>query len=288
MIDTVCIIGVGLIGGSLARGLRSKNWCQKVIGIDSNPNAIETALRLNVIDEGFASIDDCPIVPDIIVVAVPVLKIKEIFKQMSPWIHQCKAVTDVGSTKQNVLDAFKEIYADSPSGNCFVPGHPIAGRECSGVESSVEDLFADRKVILTPAIDTDADSVNIISEMWQQVDAHVERLDAKEHDTILAATSHLPHALAYALVHCLSTQSHTPEIFRYAAGGFADFTRIASSDPIVWRQICLANREELLKSIEHFDTSLQALRSSLLNEDGDALQKIFSEAKDARDRYTDC
>ena len=288
MIDTVCIIGVGLIGGSLARGLRSKNWCQRVIGIDANPDAIKTALRLNVIDEGYAGIDECPIAPEVIVVAVPVLKIEEVFKQLSPWIQQCKAVTDVGSTKQNVLAAFNKVFAGASSKNCFVPGHPIAGRECSGVESSVEDLFVNRKVILTPTVDTDVESVNVVSEMWQLVGAHVEHLDAIDHDTILASTSHLPHALAYALVHCLSTQSHTPEIFRYAAGGFADFTRIASSDPVVWREICLANREELLKSIEHFDTSLQALRSSLLNEDGDALQKIFSDAKDARDRYTDC
>ncbi len=285
MIDTVCIIGVGLIGGSLARGLRNNRWCKKIIGIDSNRDTINSAIRLNIIDDGFANIEDCPITPDVIVIAVPVLKIEEIFKQISPWIQKCKAITDVGSTKKNVLDAFDVIYADTLSEHCFVPGHPIAGRECSGVEASVDDLFVDRKVILTPSSNTSSDSVAAITDMWEQVGAQVEQLDANEHDTILAATSHLPHALAFALVHCLSTQSHTPEIFRYAAGGFADFTRIASSDPIVWREICLANREELLKSIEHFDTSLQELRTSLLESDGDALQKLFGDAKNARDRY---
>ena len=288
MIDRVCIIGVGLIGGSLARGLRQHQWCRKVIGIDSNPKTINTAIQLNIIDEGYTEINKSPISPDVIVIAVPVLKIESIFKELAPWMSQCKAVTDVGSTKQNVLRAIKENISDTLISNRFVPGHPIAGRECSGVEASVDDLFVDRKVILTPTSDTNNESVNIVSKMWQQVGAHVEHLNAKDHDTILAATSHLPHALAYALVHCLSTQSHTPEIFRYAAGGFADFTRIASSDPVVWREICLANRSELLKSIEHFDTSLQELKSSLLNEDGDALQKIFSEAKSARDHYTDC
>ena len=150
----------------------------------------------------------------------------------------------------------------------------------------IENLFQERKVILTPMQSSHDESVNVITEMWRQVGAHVEHLSAEDHDQILAATSHLPHALAYSLVHCLSTQSHTDEIFRYAAGGFADFTRIASSDPLVWREICLANRDELLKALDHFDLSLQQLRDSLSSADGDALESIFTAAKAARDRYT--
>ncbi len=285
MVRTVCIVGIGLIGGSLAAGLRKHQWCESVIGIDANQKALDDAIQLNIIDEGYKDIASCPVVPDVLVIAVPVLKIKDVFESITPWIDRCQAITDVGSTKQNVVDAFNDTFPSKHSSVRFVPGHPIAGREKSGVTAAVADLFVDRKVILTPMDNVDEQSVKLVSEMWEQVGAHVELLNPKEHDTILAATSHLPHALAFSLVHCLSTQSHTPEIFRYAAGGFADFSRIASSDPVVWREICLANRNELLNAITHFDQSLQQMRTCLEDNDGDALEKIFSDAKNARDRY---
>jgi len=284
MINTLCVIGVGLIGGSLAKVLRKKKWCRRVIGIDTNQQALETALELNVIDDGFADVEQCTEVPDVVVIAVPVLRVKDVFAQLQPWKSQCKAVTDVCSTKMNVIQAYEDVFASSGE-NCFVPGHPIAGRETSGVAEAVNDLFLQKKVILTPLKSTSKDSINLVSDMWEQTGANVEQLGPQEHDKILAATSHLPHALAYSLVHCLSTQSHTEEIFRYAAGGFADFTRIASSDPVVWREICLANREQLLAALEHFDTSLLQLRDSLQANDGDALEKIFTQAKNARDEY---
>lgn len=285
MIDTVCIVGIGLLGGSLAAGLRKREWCQTIIGIDPNQDTIEQALQMQIIDKGFTSLEGLTVAPDVVVVAVPVLKVKDIFKQLKPWVGQCRLITDVGSTKQSVINDFKQVFANQELG-CFVPGHPIAGRERSGVGAAVDDLFDDRKVILTPLEETDNESLQVATQMWQAVGAHVEHLNPQEHDTILAATSHLPHALAFSLVHCLSTQSHTPEIFRYAAGGFADFSRIASSDPVVWRDICLANREELLEAITHFDSSLQALRTSLDAGDGDALEQIFIDAKNARDRFT--
>ena len=286
MVKTLCVIGVGLIGGSLALGLRSKNWCQSIIGIDANQDALDKAIALNIIDEGYTSIAQCQHVPDVVVIAVPVLKVAKVFEDLKPWLSQCNAVTDVSSTKTSVINDYKKIYPGE-SASCFVPGHPIAGREQSGVEAAIENLFQQRKVILTPMESSHNESVNLITQMWQQLGAHVEHLSAEDHDQILAATSHLPHALAYSLVHCLSTQSHTDEIFRYAAGGFADFTRIASSDPIVWREICLANRDELLKALDHFDVSLQHMRESLSSADGDALEEIFTAAKSARDRYTD-
>ena len=286
MVKTLCVIGVGLIGGSLALGLRSKNWCQSIIGIDANQDALDKAIALNIIDEGYTSIAQCQHVPDVVVIAVPVLKVAKVFEDLKPWFSQCDAVTDVSSTKTSVINDYKKIYPGE-SGSCFVPGHPIAGREQSGVEAAIENLFQQRKVILTPMESSHNESVDLITQMWQQLGAHVEHLSAEDHDQILAATSHLPHALAYSLVHCLSTQSHTDEIFRYAAGGFADFTRIASSDPIVWREICLANRDELLKALDHFDVSLQHMRESLSSADGDALEEIFTAAKSARDRYTD-
>lgn len=284
MIDTVCIIGVGLIGGSLASGLRKCGWCNEIIGIDANQQTIADAQRLKIIDQGYTSIADCSITPDIVVVAVPLSYVKTVFAEARHWFQSSQAITDVGSTKRSVLnDLAGEFAGEIP--DCFVPGHPIAGREQNGVLAAVENLFVDRKVILTPHANTRPASFELVSEMWQQVGAHIEQLDADIHDQILAATSHLPHALAFALVHCLSTQTHTPEIFRYAAGGFADFTRIASSDPLVWRDICLANRQELLKAIDDFDINLKQLRTSLENDDGEALQNIFMLAKNARDKF---
>jgi prephenate dehydrogenase len=287
MVKTICVIGVGLIGGSLVCGLRKQNWCESIIGIDIHQHAINEAIRLNVIDVGYASVNDCPIVPDIVVIAVPVLKVANVFQQLQPWIDKCKAITDVSSTKQSVIDDFNRVFPGAKS-HCFVPGHPIAGREKSGINAAIGNLFEDRKVILTPIKQTKKDSLKLVTEMWEQVGANVEQLNAQDHDQILAATSHLPHALAFSLVHCLSTQSHTQEIFRYAAGGFADFTRIASSDPTVWRDICLANREELLNALSHFDKSLQQLRDGLEANNGDALEEIFIDAKKARDKYTNC
>ncbi|MFK8027442.1 MAG: prephenate dehydrogenase [Gammaproteobacteria bacterium] len=287
MVKTICIIGVGLIGGSLASGLRKQNWCESVVGIDQQQHAIDEAMRLGVIDDGYTSVSDCPVVPDLVVIAVPVLNIAAIFEQLTPWLDKCMAITDVSSTKQSVIDDFNRVFPDLLS-HCFVPGHPIAGREQSGVGAAIDDLFNHRKVILTPVEQTAKNSLSLVTDMWQQVGANVEQLEAKVHDQILAATSHLPHALAFSLVHCLSTQSHTEEIFRYAAGGFADFTRIASSDPTVWRDICLSNREELLEALSHFDKSLQQLRDGLQASDGNALEKIFIDAKNARDKYSSC
>ena len=285
MIDRLGIIGVGLIGGSLARGLRDSGWCKEIIGIDINQQTLVDACRLNIIDQGFAAVEECPTVPDVVVIAVPVSHIKSALVSITPWFGVSKAVTDVGSTKQSVLDDLTQLKSDE-SLNIFVPGHPIAGRERSGVLAAVGDLFVNRKVIITPNATTSSTSIELVTDMWQQVGAHVETMDADIHDQILAATSHLPHVIAYALVHCLSSQTHTPEIFRYAAGGFADFTRIASSDPAVWRDICLANRSELLNAINDFDGTLKQLRTSLENSDGDALQTIFKEAKNARDQFS--
>lgn len=284
MIDSIGIIGVGLMGGSLALGLRKANWCNRIIGFDADQQAITDALRLKIIDEGYTSIADCAEVPEVVIIAVPVSRVKMVFTEIKPWFASCKAITDVCSTKQSIVDALDRLFSgDTPA--CFVPGHPIAGREQSGVLAAVDDLFSQRKVILTPNGTTSSASIELVTTMWQQVGAHVEQLGISEHDQILAATSHLPHVIAYALVHCLSTQNHTPEIFRYAAGGFADFTRIASSDPLVWRDICLANRTELLKSIDDFDMNLKQLRTSLENSDGDSLQAMFVQAKNARDRF---
>lgn len=284
MVKTVCIIGIGLVGGSLAAGLRRQQWSQTVIGVDTDKNSIDKALQMQIIDQGHTCPEALSAPPDVIVVAVPVLKVKTVFKQLTPWLSECQVITDVGSTKQSVINDFKQVFPERALKR-FVPAHPIAGREQSGVDAVVDDLFAGRRVIVTPLEETSRQSLQIVTAMWQAVGACVEQLNPRRHDRILAATSHLPHALAFSLVHCLSRQSHTPEIFRYAAGGFADFSRIASSDPGVWRDICLANRTALLQAIADFDNSLEVLRASLNAADGNALKQMFIDAKNARDRF---
>lgn len=283
-INTVCIIGIGLIGGSLARSLRDGAWCERIIGVDKNKQSLREAQQLNLIDEGFDDVTNCDIVPEVVVIAVPMVSIATILASIHPWFADAKAITDVGSTKVSVLRDL-ELQFDGQIPANFVPGHPIAGREKNGVLAAVNDLFMNRKVLLTPVDNTNSDSIQLVTSMWQQVGAQVEHMQALEHDKVLAATSHLPHALAYALVHCLSTQTHTSEIFRYAAGGFADFTRIASSDPEVWRDICLSNRDEILHVLEEFDQTLKQLQASLENKDGIALQEMFAVAKKSRDQF---
>ena len=281
---TVAIIGVGLIGGSLASGLRKSTWCENIIGIDANPDAIQAAQQLNIINQGFSSVSQCEQVPDVVVIAVPVMKVGTICALIKPWFETAAAITDVASVKQSVIDDVKAVFNGHLPNN-FIPGHPIAGLEKSGVRASKCDLFEGRKVILTPFEQASAESIRLVTSMWEQVGASIETMSAQVHDKILASTSHLPHALAYSLVHCLARQSHTEEIFRYAASGFADFSRIASSDPELWKEICMANRNELLAAIEQFELCLKDLHESLINNDGDRIQEIFYDAKSARDRF---
>lgn len=283
-IHTLGIIGVGLIGGSLAKSLREQDWCDRIIGVDKNIQSLHEAKRLKLIDEGFEQVAECDETPELIVIAVPMKSVSTALAMLHPWFETALAITDVGSTKTSVLEDLKAQFGGQIPAN-FIPGHPIAGREKNGVLAAVSGLFKGRKVLLTPVEETSQQSIRLVTDMWQKVGAEVEYMQAGMHDKILAATSHLPHALAYALVHCLSMQTHTPEIFRYAAGGFADFTRIASSDPEVWRDICLSNRDELLSALKLFDDSLMQLKKGLENNDGSALQEMFAVAKNSRDQF---
>ena len=284
MIESIGIIGVGMIGGSIARSLRDKQICEKIIGIDACADTLAIALNEQIVDEAYASVQDCPTVPQIVIICVPVSVISQVFSECEAWFAECEAITDVGSTKQSVIDDLQAALPELPEN--FVPAHPIAGRELSGVQAAVSDLFENKKVILTPTLVTSPISLMLVTEMWQQIGSEVEYMNADSHDQILAATSHLPHALAYALVHCLAHQTQTPEIFRYAAGGFADFTRIASSDPALWRDICMANQAPLVEAIEGFEKTLKQLRENIQNQDDEALQQMFEQAKTARDTFT--
>jgi prephenate dehydrogenase len=283
-IQRLCVIGVGLIGGSLARALRAAGACGEIVGCGRDAQQLQKALALGVIDRAETDIARAVQGADVVVVAVPVGAMSQVFQAMAQHLSPNTIVTDVGSTKGDVVRAAQNVFGAVPP--TFVPGHPIAGTEQSGVEASFAELFRNRKVILTPAPTTHAWAVARVTWMWQQVGAQVTEMDPQHHDEILAASSHLPHVLAYTLVHTLAGMRDSDEIFKYAAGGFRDFTRIASSDPQMWHDICLANRDALLTMLRRYSGELQQIAEALQHGDGAYLQAVFAQAKQARDVYT--
>jgi prephenate dehydrogenase len=285
MIERLCVIGVGLIGGSLARAVREAGFCQEVVGAGRNPQNLQAAVDLGVIDRYETDIGKAVSGADMVLVSVPLGAMAAVFEAINGHLAEHAVLTDAGSAKGSVIDAARQAFAGLPAS--FVPGHPIAGTEQSGVEASFAGLYRGRRVILTPLPETDCHALDRVRDMWEAAGAEVTEMDPVHHDAVLAATSHLPHVLAYALVESLASLSDDGEVFEYAAGGFRDFTRIASSDPVMWRDICLANGDAIQLMIEHFVTDLQELTKAIENRDGQQLLDIFSSAKAARDRYVE-
>lgn len=283
MIERLTIIGVGMIGGSLARALKRAGAVREVVGCGRDVTHLQQALALGVIDR--LELDPARAVAraDVVVLCMPVGSIGTVLRQIAGHLGPQTIVTDVGSTKGSVVEAARGAFGTLPAR--FVPGHPIAGTERSGVAASMAELFQDRRVILTPERDTDPAALAQVRAMWEQCGARVTEMGVRHHDEVLAATSHLPHMLAYALVDTLARMDDSAEIFSYAAGGFRDFTRIASSDPQMWHDICLANRDALLVMLERYRHDLEQLTVALRNGDGDYLKQTFVRAKRARDSY---
>lgn len=239
------------------------------------------AQALNIIDN-YQLLQDCNVSDaDVIVLGVPVGKMGDSLALLKPSLSPHSLLTDVGSTKGSVIQAAEEILGGLSVR--FVPGHPIAGSEQNGFEHAQEDLFRNRKVILTPTEKTDVTAVQDIKKMWQATGAQVEEMTVGQHDAILSATSHLPHMVAYTLVNYLGKRDDASSVFNYAAGGFYDFTRIASSDPTMWADICKANKDRLLESIDGFSNCLNELRSAINKQDGDAIDVLLKQAKYLRD-----
>lgn len=283
MINRLCIIGVGLIGGSLARALKRAGACAEVVGCGRDEAALRRAVELGVIDRYHSDPALAVSGADVVVLAVPLGMMEPVLRRIAPALSAGAVITDVGSAKGSVVAAAQAVFGTVPAR--FVPGHPIAGTEKSGVEASFAELFQGRRVILTPLSGTDAEAHRIVRRMWEQTGAEVVDMAVEHHDEVLAATSHLPHLLAFALVDTLARMQETAEIFRYAAGGFRDFTRIASSDPKMWRDICLANREAVVAMLDRFSDDLAGLRNAIDAEDGEAIAEVFTRAKTARDRF---
>jgi len=281
LIPTLAVIGVGLIGGSLARALRGRGVVQRIVGCGRDAGALETAQRLGVIDEIETDPARAAQGADVVVVATPVGAARSVLSAIAGHVAPAAVVTDVGSVKGAVVEAARDVLGDAF--RRFVPGHPIAGTERSGVAASFRQLFEQRRVVLTPGTETDDDALDRVRAMWEAAGARVSTMDAAVHDRVFAETSHLPHVLAYALVDCLARTEDGPAIFQYAAGGFYDFTRIASSDPVMWRDICVANADNLGETLGRLRAALDEAAAAIARGDGEWLQAMFARAKAARD-----
>jgi prephenate dehydrogenase len=282
-IDTLLIVGLGLIGGSLAAALRDKGFARRITAFNRNRASLDYALDAGLIDAAPQSLEAAVADADLIVVGVPTLTVARVFEVIRDHARPDVLITDVASVKGSVVAAAAAVFGSVPPR--LVPGHPIAGAEKSGVEAAQAGLFERHRVILTPLPDTDDTALSSVDAMWRLTGAEVVRMDVAAHDRILAMTSHLPHVLAFALVDSLARQSASEDIFRFAAGGFRDFTRIASSDVVMWRDIAIANRSALLDAIDGFTVTLDGLRSAVAAGDGAMLEQVFVRARTARERY---
>ncbi len=283
MIKKLTIFGVGLIGGSLAKSLRKAGYCETITGCSRSAEHLQRAVDLGVIDEFILDPKEAVKGADMILLAVPMRAIQPILKTIAHHVENYAVITDAGSAKGSVIKAAKAAFDGNIPGN-FVPGHPVAGREKSSVEAAIDDLYVDHKVVLTPVRETDAKAVERVKQMWQVAGAKVEILDVKQHDDVLAATSHLPHILAYSLVNTLSKSEYGDAVFDFAAGGFKSFSRIASSDPVMWRDICLENKEAIMAALNDFQQDLSDLSAMIEDEKSNDLMKVFTNAKQTRDR----
>ncbi len=281
------VVGLGLIGGSLAAAVRNRKLCSEIWGVALLDDTCRRAVELGIVDQAHTSLKHwAPHLGkgDIVFIAVPTLAVAGVLREVKALVSPEVTVTDGASVKGSVLADVESVYGRIPPQ--VVLGHPIAGSEKSGVEAADPLLYERHRVILTPMPETGADHLERVRGLWQAVGAEVLEMSVGDHDEVLAATSHLPHAIAYSLVDTLAHDSQNENIFRYAAGGFRDFTRIASSDATMWRDIMLANRSAVLKAMDMFSANLDRLRNAVENGDGEGLLDTFTRAKKARDHFT--
>ncbi len=279
--ERVALIGLGLIGSSLAWAMRGRGLAGEIVGHARSEATRAKALELGFIDRAAETPAEAADGADLVVICVPVGASGPVVEAMAPALKPGAIVTDVGSVKQAVIDA---VRPHIPEGVHFVPAHPVAGTEQSGPESGFAELFEGRWCILTPPEGTDAGAVQRIEALWRAVGSQVDSMDARHHDMVLAITSHLPHLIAYTIVGTATDlETHLQqEVIKFAAGGFRDFTRIAASDPIMWRDVFLANRDAVLEMLGRFDEDLTALQRAIRYGDGKTLEEIFTRTRAIR------
>jgi len=279
----IVIIGLGLIGGSVARALSDRGLTDQVWAVGRYLDALQQAKDKGVIAGYSTELESICSDADIILIAVPGLSVASVMQGLVKLVRADCVITDVSSVKQSTVDAAIKEFGQLPPN--LVPGHPIAGSEKSGFKAANPDLFDRKKVILTPLPETNKAAIELVSSLWRELGAEVIEMTVQQHDAVLAATSHLPHLLAYALVDSLSQQGSSDEIFRYAAGGFRDFTRIAASDSDMWRDIFLSNAEAICSTLETFESDLAVFRQAIEAGDGEQIKKVLQRVKQSRDKF---
>lgn len=287
VINKLVIVGIGLIGGSLATGLKKRQGCVETIGIARTAETCKKAVDLKVVDRAYTSLADVAAElgkGDVIFISVPTLSVPSVLQNIKDQVSADVTITDGASVKGNVARAGAEVFGVAPPQ--LVLGHPIAGSEKSGVTAANPDLYANHRCIITPLATTGDEHLARVTAMWQAAGAEVLTMSVEEHDEVLGATSHLPHVIAYSLVDTLAHDINNPNIFRYAAGGFRDFTRIASSDPTMWHDIMRANKTGVLHALDLFIENLTRLKTSIEQEDSEYMLEVFKRAKTVRDEFT--
>jgi len=283
MLNKLVVCGVGLIGGSFALGLKAAGAVGEVVGLGRTPAPLHEAQRLGVIDRVAIDWADALRSADLVLLAMPVGQMAPVLAALAPHLSPATIVTDGGSTKSDVVAAARAALGGKIGQ--FVPGHPIAGAEKSGVAAAQSDLYVDKRVVLTPLEENSAAGVARVQSAWEACGAKVSQLAPEDHDRVFAAVSHLPHLLAFALVHDFAQRHNSDQLFGFAAGGFRDFTRIASSHPEMWRDICVANRHALLLELDAYMVELMRTRVLLAGGDADGLEAMFNTARQRRDAW---
>lgn len=287
--NKLVIFGVGLIGGSLARALRERaGLAGRVVGVGRSAQSVARALEIGVIDEAAALDDDTALAralegADVVLLAAPVAQTGPLLARIAPFLDARTIVTDAGSTKSDVVAAARSALGVRVAQ--FVPGHPIAGRESSGVDAALPELYVDRNVVLCPLAENAPETVERIAAMWRATGACVRQMSEEQHDRVFASVSHLPHVLSFALVEQILEAPDAQLKFSFAAGGFRDFTRIAASSPEMWRDVCLANRTALLAELDAYTDVLARFRAAIDASDGAALEAAFARSRIARQEW---
>ena len=284
-VGKLVICGVGLIGGSFALALRQAGLVERVVGIGRRPEPLAAARELGIIDEAATGWADALAGAELVLLAMPVGQMDAVAAAIAPHLEAGTIVTDAGSTKRDVIEAIYRHFG--PHLATVVPAHPIAGAEKSGPSAARADLYRQRKVVVTPLPENNPAAVARVRELWEACGAVLREMSPQDHDRVFAAVSHLPHLLAFGLVHDLAGRANAEQLFSYAASGFRDFTRVAGSHPEMLRDICVANRHSLLAELDAYLTELAYLRALLAEGNGPALERVFDEASRARNTWAD-
>jgi prephenate dehydrogenase len=284
-IKRLVIVGVGLIGGSLASSLKKLHLVDEIIGVGRSEENLITAHKMGLLDLYLTDPESIPSDADMVLIAVPVAQTKLVFEVVARKVSNTAIITDVGSTKEDIISIAREALGNSFGR--FVPAHPIAGGEKNGAIAASDDLFLDKNVVLTPVDGTSESAVDIVERMWRSVGANIIRLDASSHDVIFSAVSHLPHVVSFALVSMLAARSDSQQLFSFAASGFRDFSRIAGSSPEMWKDICQSNKDKVLSDISDFKNVLEKIEQMMRGGDFGSLLDMFQQASDARNKWAE-